>query len=142
MPDTRPLTLVREWQDAANRRDAARLVALSDPEIEVAGPRGASRGHDALRAWLDRAGLHLATLRAFARGDAVVLAQRGVWRDLDTGAVTGERDLASAYRVAGGRVARVARHDDLAAALADAGLDAADEVATQAKEASIPPSAR
>ncbi|HEX5506244.1 MAG TPA: nuclear transport factor 2 family protein [Thermomicrobiales bacterium] len=122
-----PLALVRDWQDAANRGDAARLLALSDPAIEVAGPRGASRGHDVLRAWLDRAGLRLTTRRAFARGDAVVLAQRGVWRDPQTGAVTGERDLASAFRVAGGRVARVARHDDLAAALADAGLVADDE---------------
>lgn len=127
MSQPTPLALVRDWQDAANRGDAARLLALSDPAIEGAGPRGACQGHAALRAWLARAGLRLTTLRAFARGDAVVLAQRGVWHDLDSGAVTGERDLATAFRVAGGMVARVARYDDLAAALADAGLAAADE---------------
>lgn len=123
------LAVVRAWQDAANAPDLDRLVALSDPEIEVVGPRGAGRGHQLLRDWLGRAGLTLTTRQAFARGNAVVLAQHGVWRSPETGAVVGEADLASRFRVDDGRVVQFARHDDLEAALRDAGLIPADEIA-------------
>lgn len=122
-----PVAIVREWQDAANGLDIERLLDVSDPNIEVIGPRGSGRGHRLLRDWLGRAGLQLTTLRVFARGDAVVLAQRGMWRSIETGTVIGERDLASSFRVAGGRVARFSRHDSLDAALDRAGLGHADE---------------
>ena len=72
--------VVRRWLDAANRQDVDALLALSDPDIEVVGPRGSARGHQALREWLARAGLALETRRAFSRADVVVLAQHGVWR--------------------------------------------------------------
>ncbi len=122
-----PLAIVQAWQDAANAQDVDRLLALSDPAIEVIGPRGSGRGHQLLRDWLGCAGLRLATRRVFARGDAVVLAQHGVWRSVETGEVTGEADLASRFRVAGRRVVQFARHDSLDAALAEAGLDHSDE---------------
>src|SRR5579884_219942 len=99
-----PVAIARAWQDAANAGDVDRVVALSDPDVELVGPRGAGRGHQLLRDWLGRAGLRLATLRTFARGDAVVLAQHGIWRSAETGAVTGERDLATRFRIAGERV--------------------------------------
>jgi hypothetical protein len=51
----------------------------------------------------------------------------GVWRAADTGAVTGERDLASVFHVADGKVTRLARYDDLDEALAAAGLLRSDE---------------
>ena len=124
-----PLTIVRAWQDAANAQDVARLLELSDPDIEIVGPRGSGHGHQLLRDWLGRAGLALETLRAYARGNVVVLAQHAVWRALETGDVTGEADLASRFRVEGGRVVQFARHDSLDAALAEAGLDHSDESA-------------
>src|SRR5207302_6078460 len=98
------------------------MIELSAPDVEIVGPRGAGRGHQLLRDWLGRAGLSLETLRVFARGDAVVVAQRGVWRSAETGEVTGEADLASSFRIEGGRVARFARYDRLGVALAAAGL--------------------
>jgi hypothetical protein len=123
-----PLAIVAAWQDAANARDADRLVALSDPNIEIAGPRGAGRGgHRVLRDWLARAGLRLEPLRAFARGNTVVVEQRAEWRSPETGEATGQQTLATAFTVASDRVARVARHDTLAAALAEAGLAEADQ---------------
>ncbi len=122
-----PLAIVQAWQDAANARDVARLLELSDPDIEVVGPRGSGRGHQLLRDWLGRAGLSLETRRVFVRGDAVVLAQHGVWRSVETGEVTGEAEIASRFRVAGRRVVQFARHDSLDAALAEAGLDDSDE---------------
>jgi hypothetical protein len=50
------------------------------------------------------------------------------WRDVDTGEIKGESDLASSFRVANGRVIRFARFDDVASAQAHAGLTEADEV--------------
>jgi SnoaL-like domain len=127
MLDASPVAVVRAWQDAANSQDTARLLELSAPAVEIVGPRGAGRGHQLLRDWLGRAGLSLETLRVFARGDVVVVAQRGVWRSAETGEVTGEAEIASCFRVEGGRVARFARYDSLDGALADAGLTHGDE---------------
>jgi SnoaL-like domain len=120
--------VVRDWVGAVNRQDAELLVALSDPGIKVVGPRGSGYGHQLLRDWLGRAGLTLETRRAFARDDAVVLAQRGVWRSSETGVVSGEAEVASRFRVSGGRIVQYARHDDLAVALREAGLEESDEV--------------
>ncbi|MDQ2805890.1 MAG: nuclear transport factor 2 family protein [Chloroflexota bacterium] len=127
MDTTTPIAVVLAWQEAANRQDAERLLALSDPQIEIVGPRGSGYGHELLRAWLGRAGLELTTLRVFARGSVVVLAQHGIWRAAETGVVIGEADLASQYRVVAGQVVQFARHDHLDKALAAAGLSPRDE---------------
>jgi len=123
-----PFAIVQAWQDAANSQNIDRLVELSAPDIEVVGPRGSGRGTQLLRDWLGRAGLQLTTLRAFARSNSVVLAQHGVWRSLETGEVTGERDLASHFQVAGHRVAQFARHGSLDVALNEADVSYSDEI--------------
>lgn len=122
------LAVVGAWQRAANDGDVERLLALSDEDVEVGGPRGTGRGHRLLREWVARAGLHLEPRRTFARADAVVVEQRATWR-ADPGEVAGRAEVASAFVVVGGRVARVVRHPGLAEALAAAGLGEADEVA-------------
>jgi antitoxin (DNA-binding transcriptional repressor) of toxin-antitoxin stability system len=121
------LDVVRAWLNAVNSRDYELVIERSDPDIEIVGPRGSGYGHQLLRDWLDHARLSLETLRAFARGDTVVVAQRGIWRSVETGEVIGEADVASLFRVEGGRVAQYARYDSLAEALKQAGLDYADE---------------
>jgi len=118
--------IVRAWQEAANRQDAAGVLALSAPEIVLLGPRGQAQGQDALRTWLARAGLSLVTRRLFAAGDEVVAEQRGTWRSPETGAVTSEADVATWFRVVDGRVQLLARYDTLAEALAAAGLASND----------------
>ena len=125
MPNT--LATVQSWQDAVNARDAEALIELSDANIEIVGPRGSARGHEVLRGWLSRAGLSLATTRAFARGDAAVLAQRGVWRSAEGNEIIGEADVASAFRVENQKVAEVARYDTLEEALLKAQLSESDE---------------
>src|SRR3954453_14603152 len=94
-----PIDIVRIWLEAANRQDADRLVELSDPDIEVAGPRGSVHGSQVLRDWLGRAGLTLETRRSFTRGDIVVLAQHGVWRSTGTGEVTDEAEVSTLFQV-------------------------------------------
>lgn len=127
MRNESPASIVEAWQDAANEQDADRLLALSDPNIEIVGPRGSAHGHQILRDWLERAGLTLTTLRVFERGDTVVVEQHGVWRSLETGEDVDERPLASSFHVNGGRVTRVARFDSLSAAFDAAGFERSDE---------------
>lgn len=124
-----PLRIVQRWQEAANTRDIALLGELSAPDIAVVGPRGSGFGRQLLVEWLGRAGLTLTTVRAFVRGDMVVLEQRGVWRALDTGEVTGDQSLASVFHVnQHGQVDKFARYGHLGEALEAAGLDEQDEV--------------
>src|SRR5262249_61507326 len=93
--------VVRRWLDAANRQDADALLALSDPDIEVVGPRGSARGHQALREWLARAGLAVETRRAFSPGGVGVLAQHGVWGCPASGGGVGAGGLGASFLVGG-----------------------------------------
>lgn len=120
------VTLVQAWHDALNAGDFGRLAALSRPDIELVGPRGSAFGREVLREWGTRAGLSLTPQAVFARDHVVVVAQRGVWRDADSGEVVGEADVASVFRVEDSLVSFLARHDHLEAALEQAGLTAAD----------------
>lgn len=123
-----PLETATAWQEAVNAQDEALLLLLSHPDVDLVGPRGTAQGHEVLAAWLGRAGLYLETTRTFAGGDAVVFAQRGVWRSLETNEAPGEAEVASSFVVRDGQVAEIARYDTLAEALARAGLSEADEV--------------
>jgi hypothetical protein len=76
---------------------------------------------------MGHAGATFDTRATYAAGEAVVVAQHGVWRDGETGAVRGEADVATRFRVLDGRVAEMARYDDgLSSALRAAGLTEAD----------------
>jgi hypothetical protein len=129
-----PVAIVQAWQDAANAGDIDRLLALSDPRIELVGPRGSGRGHELLRQWMARAGVTFETGRLFARADRVVVAQHAEWRAGDRGASSGTAEVASVFDVVDRRVTRLARYDDLMQALAAAGLGLADEVPTSGTE--------
>ena len=122
------LTLIQAWQDAVNHRDIHRLLELSAPDIEVVGPRGSGHGHQLLLNWLERAGLHITTLRTFAHNNIAVIAQHGVWHDIESGEVVGEADIASCFRIEDERIAKFARYDSLDAALIEAGLHYSDEL--------------
>jgi hypothetical protein len=122
------ISIARAWQDAANRQDAEQLLELSDPTIEIVGPRGSAHGHQALKDWLSRAGLHLETFQTFARDKVIVMAQHGTWHSADTSKTISKADVATVFRVAGGKVAYLARYDSLEEALSKASLSTNDEV--------------
>jgi hypothetical protein len=122
------IRLVEQWVEAVNAADIPGAVALSDADVELVGPRGASRGQKQLRDWVERAGLRMTTRRAFAREQRVVLLQDAEWRD-PKGTPIAASVIASSFVVAGGRVVSVRRYDQLDAALRDARLDDRDEVA-------------
>ena len=119
--------VVHAWLAAVNAGDADAALALTSPEVTIIGPRGTARGHQVLRAWLGHAGATFATRATFARGDNVVVAQHGVWRN-PTGAVEGEAEVATRFRMEAGHIGELERYDDLASALWAAGLSEADEV--------------
>ena len=119
-----PAETVHAWLAAVNAADADAVLALSAPDVAMVGPRGTANGHDVLRGWLQHAGASFETRATFARGDAVVVAQRGLWRTPDGESTV---DVATRFRVAAGLVAELQRYDDLAAALHAAGLTRADE---------------
>lgn len=123
-----PLAVVESWQAALDARDHEQLAALTSHDIELVGPRGTSRGAEALHVWLHRAGFSAESLRWFcgASGD-VVVEQRARWTLPDT-LLAAARTVASAFRVRNGRVVRYQRFETLDAALAAAALSDDDEV--------------
>jgi hypothetical protein len=127
MEPTTPTAIVLAWQEAVNQKDAQQLLALSDPNIEIVGPRGSAYGHEILEQWLERAGLSMAAYRCFANGNTVVVAQHGVWRNVETDEVMGEADIASRFRVKGEQITCYARYNSLTDALNAAHLTDADE---------------
>jgi ketosteroid isomerase-like protein len=118
---------VRAWHEAVNRRDADALVALSDEDIEVGGPRGSARGSAVLRDWLGRAGIQLEPRRWFASPSEMVVEQVATWQSLD-GTVTDPQTIASSFAVEDGLVTRTVRYGSLMEALAAAGLTLQDEM--------------
>jgi hypothetical protein len=117
------------WQNASNAADIDTLLALSDPNIEIVGPRGSVTGSHILKDWIARANLTLTTQRTFLDDDRVVLQQHGVWRNED-GTVQGETDVATFFRVKDGQVTYLARFDALDDALRAAQLTHHDEQGT------------
>jgi limonene-1,2-epoxide hydrolase len=120
--------IIEAWQNAANRHDIKRLLELSDPTIEIVGPRGTARGHQILQEWVSRAGLRLETFRTFAKDGIVVMAQHGTWLSEATKGEESKVDVATVFRVADGKVVYLARYDSLEEALLKAKLSLDDEV--------------
>jgi len=108
---------VLSWHAALNAGDLEQLVALSDNDVEVGGPRGSGRGAALLREWFGRAGVHLEPGRVYANGETVVVEQSAVW----PGAAA--QQVASWFAVKDGKVQRVLRYESLDVALEAAGLD-------------------
>lgn len=119
---------VLKWHEALNAGDVERLVALSDSEIEVGGPRGSGRGAQLLREWVGRANLRLESRRVFHRAVTVVVEQEAEWRSIETGEPTGGQTVASVFIVRDVVVASVLRYDSLADALRAAELDESYEM--------------
>jgi len=118
---TSEIATVLAWHDALNSGDVDTLIDLSSDDVELAGPRGASQGIDALRSWAQDAGVHLVAGRMFTQHGVFVVQEEAAWAD-------GTATVASALRVVDNQVVSVFRHTDLDEALAATGLGADDEV--------------
>ena len=101
------------WHEALNSGDVERLIRLSHPDIEVAGPRGT--GHDVriLREWVERANVRLEPGRTFHEAETVVVEQGAEWQTAEPG---GTQTVASVFTVREDLVTSVVRYPDLASA--------------------------
>lgn len=124
---TPEVRVVVAWHEALNAGDLDGLAALSHPDVEVGGPRGAGRGARLLREWAQRASVRLEPRRVFHRTRTVVVEEEAEWRSPETGELVGNGTIGSVFVVRDGRVASVLRYDDLASALDAANLDETDE---------------
>jgi hypothetical protein len=125
MTDT-PLAVALAWLDAVDRRDRDTLMALSDPQIEIIGPRGTNIGRDTLGIWFDRVALKVRPEAAYGAGDRVIVLHQAEWHDPGDGSLVGEADAASIFRVAAGRVSAYERDDDRDGILERHGFGEAD----------------
>ncbi|CAA9427534.1 MAG: hypothetical protein AVDCRST_MAG37-291 [uncultured Rubrobacteraceae bacterium] len=124
---TPELRTVQAWHEALNSGDADRVTALSRPNVEVGGPRGAGHGTGLLREWVSRANIRLEPRRVFQEADTMVVEQKAEWRSADTRQTTGSQTVASVFVVQENKIAKVLRYDDLASALRAANLDESHE---------------
>ena len=85
--------------------------------MEVGGPRGSTSGVEVLRDWATRSGIQLTPGQHAWRTDGdLAVEQTARWRT-DSGELTQPQTVASVFRVVDGRVSKVVRYADLAAAL-------------------------
>ncbi len=116
------------WHEALNDGDPDLLVALSQQDVEMGGPRGVVSGAEVLRDWVARANIRLYPQRFFYNRETVVVEEAAEWRSPETGEVIGDSTVGSVFVVRDGRVASVERHENLASALDAAGFDGSYEV--------------
>lgn len=120
--------VVNAWHDALNRGDVDALAALVTEDVEIGGPRGATRGVATMRDWVGRAGIRLDPLRSFQRGPTLVVEQQASWRSPETAEVQSTDTVASVFVVHDGRIGLVVRYPSVTEAFAAAGLTEADSV--------------
>jgi ketosteroid isomerase-like protein len=133
VPGPEPLDVVRAYNSAFEARDADAMLAYVDPDCEIVTlHRGVMRGHQPLRAFMDRQTYGVTMVpterRYFARGDTVVVFGEIEWRYVESGELAGREQGGAVCRVRDGRIARLEIHDDLEAALESARMTEADEV--------------
>ncbi|PFG14678.1 hypothetical protein [Bacillus sp. es.036] len=99
------------WVENSNQKDIPGLLNLSHSDIEIMGPKGSISGSQHLGDWIDRANLHLHTIRRFAKGHNIVLEQQGTWYE-ESDQVKGQNIVYTFMRVIDGKVAFLGRYDN------------------------------
>jgi SnoaL-like domain len=119
------LAVVHAWGEAFNERDLARLLGLSAPEIELAKPNRAQRGHDAVRSLvhLQSYGVaqHVHPRRYIARATTVIVEAMIELRWVDSGELADTALGFALFDVRDGQISRFRPLPDLATAFALAG---------------------
>lgn len=97
-----------KWIENVNAKDVAAVLKISDRNIELIGPMGASAGHEMLAEWVKNSGIILSTQSRYAKGDCVVYEQEGRWENEN-----GQVMVYTFMEVKDGKVKRIARFDTL-----------------------------
>jgi hypothetical protein len=128
MTKTDAVAVVQAFHDNLNDRNVSALLALAVDNVRVGGPRGSGEGKYLLEEWVGRASISMIPLRWFRADDTVVVEQRAVWHDPDTGTETGSQLVASVFTIEDGRIAGIARYGFLGEAVNSASMDESDEI--------------
>ncbi len=128
MTSSNPIDIVKAFHAHLANGDTDAVVALADDAVEVGGPRGTGSGVDLLREWVGRANVTMTPKRWFAKDELVIVEQDAIWLDRNNGEEIGRQEVITTFRIENNKLAGIYRHDDLAASLTLAGLDAGDEV--------------
>jgi uncharacterized protein (TIGR02246 family) len=128
-----PLDVVRAYNQAYHARDLEGMLALVHEDCEfVTLHRGVMRGHDSVRAFMDRQTYGVTMVptnqRYFVAGDTVVVHGVIEWRYVDSGELAGRDEGATMCTVRNGRIVRFAIHEDLESALSAGRLTMGDEI--------------
>lgn len=111
------------WTEKVNAKDIKGVLEVSDPNIEMVGPRGTAAGRETLRQWVEGSGLHLTTVTRYAKGGTVVYEQEGVWENQN-----GQVTVYTVMEVQNNKVNRVSRYDTLDEAFGTTGLSEEDQI--------------
>ncbi|TWT24858.1 nuclear transport factor 2 family protein [Planomicrobium sp. CPCC 101110] len=106
------------WVEKVNAQDVEGVLEVSDPNIELIGPRGAGFGHDLLVQWMENTGVNLHTITRYAAGQRVVYEQEAVWENQD-----GHVIVYTFMEIRDGKVTRLERFDNIDDAFSTSGLN-------------------
>jgi ketosteroid isomerase-like protein len=129
MPDN--LALAQRLLDAWNQGDAAEVLALVTPEVEIETPGGVDRGLEAARRWVGKqtqphAVMQIVSEQFVEAGDRVVVFARRQMRWRETGELADETPQAALLTFRMGRLSRWQLFPDRKQALLAAGLESGD----------------
>ena len=105
------LRVALNWLGAITARDKQALIASSDADIAIHGPRGPARGTDVLERWFETTPLRVTPREAYLEKDGVLVVHDMDWLDAEGGVTTSLRN-ASIFVVRNGLVCDYQRDDE------------------------------
>ncbi len=102
------IKIAEQWTHNVNKKDIQAVLDVSDPHIELVGPRGVAEGHHILRKWIEESGIHMETQNYYAKDDEVICTQKATWEN-QSGHVT----IYTFMEIRNGKVRRLGRFDTL-----------------------------
>ncbi|MDQ0429859.1 hypothetical protein QOZ98_002687 [Planomicrobium stackebrandtii] len=117
------IRVAEQWTTGVNERDIKGVLKVSDPHIELIGPRGIAEGHDILQQWIKESGIKMETQDYYAKGNEVVCVQKATWEN-QNGHVT----IYTFMDIRNGKVHRLGRYDTLDDAFGQCQLSEEDKV--------------
>ncbi|MCH4827991.1 nuclear transport factor 2 family protein [Planococcus halocryophilus] len=117
------INIANQWIEKVNDKNIKAVLEVSDPHIELVGPRGVAEGHDILQKWIEQSGIHMETQDYYAKGDEVICVQKATWEH-QSGHVT----IYTYMQMRNGKVHRLGRYDTLDDAFGECHLSEEDLV--------------
>lgn len=102
------IDIANQWIARVNDKDIKAVLEVSDPHIELVGPRGVAEGHDILQKWIEQSGIQMETQDYYAKDEEVICVQKATWEN-QSGHVT----IYTYMQIRNKKVHRLGRYDTL-----------------------------